>query len=679
MADIKNIKNKAIATIDAAMVILNKYPEFDETNVNLSYNTSFNPFQFLMDVFKSTVGYDRFIDIIAQFIAAELPAVEIAVKAILLTNIRNLLSCSLNPLIPEDVLLNGFVFDLKSLDLLNILDYCPLRSRIGEPKNIGKYYYFGCDGFDFPQELVNAGDFNAFLWYIRNKGIGRNVWRGVNMVQATLGDSTWGTDSYIVQKELPPPEEYLDENGKCKKNAGILTLEYNERSSSMTDAEGNGSLSLQTPFNNCLHVFIGNVEEEENPIIIGIQDTLDSIEREAEKVKEEIVKLEDQLLKVDKEILDFKDQTKKGQNYPPTSNNPTYVALQAKHEQVVNSIRQKDQKLESLYNAKIEAENDLFSKIYDTTVVSYRPIEKNYYYRRTIIEFNTDYVMSLKLFDSKVVVAQLLDALTNCLSIDLHLSYEQIFVKNEIQKMVKSIVETDDAVVNDCFFTFSNEEFNRLVYKSELIRAGMFTMDGEMGSNVNIDAEKILSSLNEINPDSSKEEIQTIISGSLTEISKMVSTPEYDLNSKVNFGIQMNFIENLLSNLAFVITSAVISPKLYLLIAINMQLLGNQSNFDLAAFVEMHKQMIVAIIREIRDQLIKYLVEQLYKIIGQLAEEIGKLLAIEQIKYYRDLLRKCIECFKLWGRSGYLDFNVDNIDYADILNEESDNVVNNEC
>ena len=218
-----------------------------------------------------------------------------------------------------------------------------------------------------------------------------------------------------------------------------------------------------------------------------------------------------------------------------------------------------------------------------------------------------------------------------------------------------------------------------MVQKSELIRAGLYTNNGEMGSNVQIDAEKILASLNEIHDGSTKEEIKTIISGTLNEVSRMVSNSEYELTDKGNFGIQMNFIENLLSNLAFVITSAVISPKLYLLIAINLQLLGGQSNFDLAAFVEMHKQMIAEIIRRIRDMIIDYLISELKKIIGRLAEEIGQKIAVEQMMYYKELLRRCIECFR--RRSNYLDFNVDNIDYADIITDDEDSgeTLNNEC
>lgn len=683
MADVKKAKKEALAVIDSALVILNKYPEFDETNISLSYNTSFNPFDFLMDVFKSTVGYDVFINIISYFIAAELPAVEIAVKTVLLTNLKNIISCSLNPFIPYDVLQNGFVFDVKTIDLLNILSYCPLHWSAGNKRNIGRYYYFGCEQFDYLTELVDAGDFNAFLWYVINKSNGRNVWRGVPALQATIGDSAWGRDDYIMQK--PYPGEDCFDNGKSKKCAGVVTLEYNERPSSMTLADGTGSLSLQTPFNNCLHVFIGNTEPWPNLTLEGFEDELISIEEAIEDKKREIDEINSKLSQIDASLNDVKEY----QEWKITDSSPTikkvtanvsYSFYMEQRKTYEEQLRQIEEELLVLQGRKNAIEAAIKEMYYDeTNELEYRSVQQNYYYNHTIIEFNTDYIMSLKLFDSKVVIAQLLDALTNCLSIDLNLSYEQIFVKNEVQKMVKQIIETDEAEINDCFFSFSNEEFNEMVQKSELIRAGLYTNNGEMGSNVQIDAEKILASLNEIHDGSTKEEIKTIISGTLNEVSRMVSNSEYELTDKGNFGIQMNFIENLLSNLAFVITSAVISPKLYLLIAINLQLLGGQSNFDLAAFVEMHKQMIAEIIRRIRDMIIDYLISELKKIIGRLAEEIGQKIAVEQMMYYKELLRRCIECFR--RRSNYLDFNVDNIDYADIITDDEDSgeTLNNEC
>ena len=83
MANLQKTKSEALAIIDAALAILNKFPEIETADSTLSFNTSSNPFPFLMDCFKSTTGYNILIKILSKFIMLGLPAVEIAVKGIL--------------------------------------------------------------------------------------------------------------------------------------------------------------------------------------------------------------------------------------------------------------------------------------------------------------------------------------------------------------------------------------------------------------------------------------------------------------------------------------------------------------------------------------------------------------------------------------------------------------------
>ena len=173
--------------------------------------------------------------------------------------------------------------------------------------------------------------------------------------------------------------------------------------------------------------------------------------------------------------------------------------------------------------------------------------KKNYYRKRTLIQFNYDYVSSIKLFDSKVVAAQLLDKLTNALSIDMSLTFNQQLIKYEVSEIVKSVVETDDSEVSDCFFTFSNEKYNSMLEKAELVHAGLFSINGEQNNSITINPEDILNSLNGISEAASLEEQKTIIEGALTEISKTLSTTYEDEKNNLNFNVQMNFIDNILS------------------------------------------------------------------------------------------------------------------------------------
>lgn len=677
MPNLQNTKAKTLSVINSAITILDKMPALDQTNTTYSYNESSNPFEFIIDIFKSTSGYDELINIISKFIAIGLPALEAAVKAVLLSNIKNLLNCAINPVISDELLTDGVVFDLRQIDVVGTLYYCPLDNT-----HIGQRYYFGCDGFDYPYQLEHAGDFNAFLWFVKNMGINRSVWYGVNPMVAMLYDSTFGDSTrYIMQKPAEDGLPLPNSGEKCKKGHGIITLDYHERPISLRNAVG-GERYMQTPYSNCIQVFIGNTR----PLIqfdgaVFDESELHRLAAEIDEIKKQLEKLSEEIEQLDVELADNDTRRMNGEisedewtlNYKNISDRKNaktdeYNTLSDDLSREPDGKAPRLRELEALY----------YQSVVNADTTAYRSIQQNYYYRRTLIEFNTDYVMSLKLFDSKVVTAQLLDALTGCLSMDLNLSFEQLIIKNEVEKMVKSVIETDDAVISDCFFTFSNEQYDNLVHRAELIRAGLLSLDGEENGTYSIDPMEILGGLDAISNAASKEEVQTIIAGCFKEISATLSEDGGETKqNNFNFNVKIHFIDNLLNNLAYVITSAIVSPKLYLLFAVNLQILGLQSNFSLTDFIDMHRKMIVDCIRAIRDQILSYIVKELMKIIGDLAERLALAYAVEQAEYYRALMRNLIECFR--RNRGLLDFNIDNVDYADIYQEDLGEPENNNC
>lgn len=637
MANIKQVKDDALAVINGALTIIDKFPSLNSTNTLLSLDTSTNPFTFLMDAFKNTAGYDTLIRILSNFIVYELDAVELAVKGILMSNVKNLISCSINPYIPDDLLREGIVFDLRQLDITDLLQTCPT-----DPK-IGQYFYFGCEEMTKPDDTRFSEDFNAVLWYMKNRATKREVWKN---------------------------ERVNEENGerpalgiKDKKKDGIITLEYNERAMGIKDALGNG-MSIQTPFNNSIHVFIGNTDYVNKD---GYQEQLDNKTNEIAQAQEELENLQRDLTEKQNEITDLSTsllvQTITYDEYMQQ-----YLTLNTEIDKIQNNINVKNEEITNLntdyYNILDEYHGFLGEP------KKYKPIEENYYYRKTLIEFNYDYITSLKLFDSKVVAAQLLDQLTGLLNIHLNLSYARQLIKNETLKMVQDIVESDDLVVSDCFFTFSNADYDAMLQKAEMNRSGLFSVNGEENSTVKIDPSTILESLNGISQSATQQEIQSIIEGSLTEISGTISDTSYEQTGKVNFGVRMNFIENLLNHLACVITLSVLSPKVYLLILINLKTLGRETNFNLQDFIAMFKQLIASIIRSVRDQLIQYLVNELMKLLSDLASAVAAKMAVEQAAYYARLIKRLFDCFSRKRDNTTLDFNIDRVEHADIIQEE---------
>lgn len=661
MANLKQVKSESLALIDAVMSILDKYPELSNGNTYLSVNTSTNPFEFLMDCFKGTVGYDVLIDILSTFISTGLPALEVAVKGVLLTNIKNLLTCSLNPFITDDILREGIVFDLSQIDITDKLRYSPISQK-------GKYYYFGCNKCETAMDVRDTctkksnlfkntiggfvptytnsesedSDFDCLLWYMKNRATKREVW------------------------SRDPNEEPKTVAEKENKNDGIVTLEFNESSRSIKNAEGQPSF-LQTPYLNVLHVFIGNAQEIMGNNYKSYENELSDIERQLKEINKEIDKGQKSINKVDDNLAKIDEQLKNNEiEYDDYRRQ--YGLLSDKLTKYENNMDNLEGERRILYEKKAKSLQKLKNASQDKV---YRKIDTNYYYQKTLIEFNTDYVNSLRLFDSKVVAARLIDSLTGLLSIDLDLSYKQLLIRNEINKMVSAVIESDDAVVNDCFFSFSNNDYNSMLQKSEYNKMGLYSSDGTNTSGVTIDADSLLQQLNGIDASATKEEINTIIKGSITELSKQLSKVDYLETDQLNFGLQINFIEKLMNNLANVIVQSILSPKVYLLILINLKLLGQDVNFNLEGFIEKFKQLIKSLLRAIRDYLINYLVDKLMSILSDLVKEIAIRMNIEQAQYYARLLKKLIDCIKSKGNG--MDFNIDNVDYADIYQQEAEN------
>ena len=672
MANLQKTKSEALAIIDAALAILNKFPEIETANSTLSFNTSSNPFPFLMDCFKSTTGYNILINILSKFIMLGLPAVEIAVKGVLLANIKNILSCAINPFISDEILRNGIVFNLQQIDITDTLRYSPLDE-------IGKYYYF--DNYkkstvtdstgkkkqiDIPKQVDDlkvSKDFNCLIWYMKHIASFREVW-------GQQPDATGGRTNVIENNDT----YWNKKKNKCRKGAGIVTLEYNVRPEGLRNAEGYGMSSddasyagLQTPYGECLHVFLGNVKEKSNEEGNKQQEKYNVATQDLATANEQISIAEKGIEDIKKQQKKYEQDRKKGKI---TQEHYTVLIGDCRKqiEDKEKEIQTQKDNIKTYKENKVNAIKELRKIQANMTNNNYRKITQNYYYRRTLVEFNTDYVMSLKLFDSKVVTAQLLDSLMGLLNIDLNLTYKQMLIKNEVKKMVQMIVETDDTVVSDCFFTFTNDDYNAMLEKAELNRAKLFSINGEQNTTTTIDPKEILRSLNELDDSAIQSGDTTVIEHALTEISGNITTMDAMEGDAINFGARMNFIENLMNNLAYVITSAVLSPKVYLLILINLEILGKDTNFNLEGFIGQFKQLIASLIRTIRDQLIKYLVDELMKILGNIATEITVKIGIEQAQYYYRLMKKIIDCFKRKGTT--LDFTIDSVEHADIITEE---------
>ena len=538
MSDLQSKKQKSFAAIATAQTILENYPTLSSTSSYLSAGVTGNPLDYLMDLLKSTGGYDQFIQEFSRILVYASDGIELMVKAVLLTNLKNMI-CSLNPMIPDYVIRNGITLSMNAIDLSGYMLVNPMDDEIG------KYYYFGCDDITSVSQLENANDFNAVLWFAINKAVGRRV--------------IWDDRNTLLSGSNP----------NATKNP-IITMEFVTTSMDLRNSDWSNAY-MQVPFNNIIHIMLGDTRRE--PLVEG------------ELVEENVT--------------------------------------------------------------------------------------ENRYYRRTLVEFNTQFVNSMKLFDSKVVCAQLLDQITGMISVTAGFSIQQQYSMYEVQKIVDRIVESDDYDLNDCYYTFSNDEYNDLLTKAELVHAGLYSKDGEDSGSAKISAKDILNQLNGLSDNATLEEKRVTIEGAITNLSSTISRFQEDDTTKVSLDVKIYCIEDLTKNLIRAVVMSLFSPKVFILFAVNNYLLGKPDIINIQGFIAQNKQLITNLVRNIRNVIIQLIVDFLKTLIEPLIAEVTARIGAETIQYYRDLIILLLRMCSFRGGSGELDFTLDEVS-PDIVEQQQE-------
>lgn len=672
---VQNAKS-ASASINAALSVLNGVTPSTVESEGNGFSIRLNPFQFIIGLLQPIVGYDRIVNFLSELSVYGLPVIEDSVKITIVEALKGLFSCSINPVIGEELINNGVVLDLSKIDLLNIMNRCPLDNENSMQKIKGAFFYSGVDDMTIPDQLEGCSDLNAVIWFVKHRSNDRTVWYGYK---------TQGDEHELLTMDTQPSAEH-----------GVITMEYSENASQLKDSIGN-EMPTQVPHGNCLHVFIGNTKgvsesttpyPSSNEILEEVQDFRD--------VSNTLANVLGEIEIQSSETTDIAEKTALSCEASVVRKITNAIENGVPIEHVIPGMLTDDdtgkkfftvggKKITLSLNTYTKSKNDIANEMIELNErrrnyvenYSYREPSQNYYYHKTLFEFNTDYIMSVKFFDSKVLASQIVDILTGCFDFSLNISFEERLVRDEVEKMLSKIIETGDTTVSDCFFSFSNDDYNLMVDKTERERMGEYTGDNSSyGSQINYNT--IYEELNSISNSASLSEQVTTITHAMNTISRTIK-PEIYTESK-EYELNYEFLNNLLKGLTLSLVYNIISPKIYMLMAINLKILGRQPNFDLSTFLETFKSMIINVVRGISNKIMEEMREWLVSLVQDLVVRLEDRLLMEQAEYYIRLLSSCIRSCAFMFGGGTEDWNMADVEYADIYsNTTGDNAVNTNC
>lgn len=336
----------------------------------------------------------------------------------------------------------------------------------------------------------------------------------------------------------------------------------------------------------------------------------------------------------------------------------------------------------------------------------------------TVYEFNYDYIMGIRLFSPKVVCAKLLDAATNpSYNSTFRVGINQVYDQNEyeyfgnkqkILEIVRKIIETENTELSDCFFSFDNNDINRLLMVGEEKRYHQQPYLNDKNETINLtDIYKILQSYPEIG---TKQEQKEILTNAITAATAKVANRQNVYAKQDSKQTRLDFATNMLSQLTAILIQSLLSPKVLMLIAVNKQLMGNGGEtFNAQELLNGMKGLIIGVVKELRDLILKKLLDYVLEYLGPLAAELNVKVAKETFAVYQNILSQLLFMLRRGkehsdrlnsvlqallskygenngGRGNDYDLPtvLDNVDYADILGspttkDNTDKPVNNNC
>lgn len=566
--DVKDSANQMFSAIGAIQTLVEEFPlKFSLNKINFS--TSFDVLAVLFKILG--VDKDEIIEIVTDALCGDtkdyenangfISTVEEIVKMALEANIINILNCSTNPIISNNLLDmyakigtdnsvaetgEGIVVNVAEIDFTGYLNKNPFF--INE-----RNFYFDVDNYN-ASTIWKSKDFNAYLWYIINK-------------------SDKSQKEQLIWDNRYRAKIYGEGNGKKKE---IIKCTY---------------IDEEYPKSDCIRIQICGGRQDENNL-----------------------------------------------------------------NKVVPANYYKTRKLGKNLN-------------------------ENWALNKTILEFNHDFLTSIKLYDPKIIVAEITDFLmgtsTN-FGLKLGLSLNEEIIEGKIQQIIKNAITNVDMEVDDCYYSFSNEEYNLMLEEAERNR---FNIINDGTNKFEVNTQDILNQLSGITSTSTLNEDKSIITKTLTDV---IATPAQSGSYSASYGldVDLDWAFNLMGGLVYPFVRQIFSPKVMFLLMVNKQIMGSIDDKIVIDPNQIINHLLNVIIKDIvnrlKDLLIDLFLSYVLKKLKPLLALFASKLLLETLKMYTDLLKLILNCVTIYDFSGLFDTLrnrygvdlIDNVNYADIITPE---------
>lgn len=252
------------------------------------------------------------------------------------------------------------------------------------------------------------------------------------------------------------------------------------------------------------------------------------------------------------------------------------------------------------------------------------------YNNKSLTDLNNDFIESLTLFNTHGLLNRIIDSIYGSISISTNKSIKQLKKEAEIDTVVDKIIDAEhNDIIDDSYFTFTNDETESHLRKSEQRKKGVHVLQTSNIINASIPVEMLNSFTTDFTSATTTIAKKNVLSSHLTTMANQTTVNNTNEITSLpdNISIKLNFTQQIFNNLTKAIVGSIISPKVVMIFLINLKIVYGTSAVyaDGVDFIKKNKNIFKSMIKQIVVIIIKIL-------LGIVLKNLAKLIAQAIVK-----------------------------------------------
>lgn len=309
-------------------------------------------------------------------------------------------------------------------------------------------------------------------------------------------------------------------------------------------------------------------------------------------------------------------------------------------------------------------------------------------FNKSLYKFNEDYLNSIRIYNPKVILSYMLESLYGFRINSLFtVNLEKRIIEEKLTKVINNAIEADDMEINDCYYTFSNDDYNRMLNETLMQKYQAKAYGDETIKSTDVNIEDLQNQLKEINSASTSVEKTTKITKLVNDLT---ATPGVEGNTSYGVDVSVNngWLKELINAIVTPLAKSMLTPQVMLLFLINFHELGliNLKNIIgnndeiMSFFLNKMLAAIISIVKYVKDKIIELLLKLLEEKLIPLIEKYFVMVFKERYEYWIELLQEAItSCSLIRFKRNKTQSQIDEVDYADIIPNQTVPVSGSAC